>query len=176
MYIYIKSTCSLTNGHSAGVISAAQTLCNIAAEIRKQDQYKPASWQKKSSHKSIRASKLTSDEKLEKALFNIPSSRPVGPTNDTKAHASKKLKLPTNDPTKGQYRWSTFTPQSSRSSSSSSPSKSFREAKHHESSSSPLKRSITVPPVKLPNKPSKLRKLVPMEWRSRGEEKGNAKY
>ncbi|KAK1438592.1 hypothetical protein QVD17_04401 [Tagetes erecta] len=160
------------DGHSAGVISAAQTLCNIAAEIRKQDHYKPASWQKKSSHKSIRASKLTSDEKLEKALFNVPSSRP---TNDTKAHTSKKLKVPANDLTKGQYHWSTSTPQASRS-SSSSPSKFFREAKHHESGSSPLKRSITVPPAKLPNKPSKLRKLVPMEWRSRGDEKGNAKY
>ncbi|KAI3812900.1 hypothetical protein L1987_17613 [Smallanthus sonchifolius] len=181
------------DGHSAGVLSAAQTLCNIAAEFRKQDQYRPASWQKKSSQKSIRASKLTSDEKLEKALFTIPSTRlekalftipntrPVGPTNlinYTKAHTSKKLKLSVNDPTKGQYHWSTSTPQSSRS--SSSPSKSFKnssmEAKHHESSSSPLKRSITIPPEKLPNKPSKLRKLVPMEWKSRGDEKGNAKY
>ncbi|KAJ0811179.1 hypothetical protein HanPSC8_Chr17g0747881 [Helianthus annuus] len=171
-------------GHSAGVLSAAQTLCDLAAEFRKKDQYGPASWQKKTSHKSIRASKLTSDEKLEKALFTIPSSRSVGTTsliNDTKSHSSKKVKL---DPTKGPYHWSTTTPQSIRSSSSSSPSKLFKnksspmmEAKHHESSSSPLKRSMTAPPAKLPpNKPSKLRKLVPMEWKSRGDEKGNAKY
>ncbi|KAI7741982.1 hypothetical protein M8C21_008695 [Ambrosia artemisiifolia] len=169
-------------GHSAGVLSAAQTLCDLAAEFRKQDQYGLASWQKKSSHKSIRASKLTSDEKLEKALFSIPSSRSVETTtnliNNTKSHSSKKIKL---DPTKGQYHWSTFTPQSSRS-SSSSPSKSFKnknssmEGKLHESSSSPLKRSITAPPAKIPNKPSKLRKLVPVEWRSRGDEKSNAKY
>ncbi|KAL8200941.1 hypothetical protein R6Q57_012280 [Mikania cordata] len=169
------------DGHSAGVLSAAQTLCNIAAEFRKQDQCVPASWQKKSSHKSIKACKLTSDEKLEKALFTIPSSRIVGPTNgpnDSKANTSKKLKLSVNDPAKGQYHWSTSTPQSSRS--SSSPSKSFRnssmEAKYHESSSSLMKRTIITPPVKLPNKPSKLRKLVPMEWKSRGDVKGNARY
>ncbi|KAK9053116.1 hypothetical protein SSX86_029746 [Deinandra increscens subsp. villosa] len=160
------------DGHSTGVLSAAQTLCNIAAEFRKQDQYGPATWQKKSLHKSIRASKLTSDEKLEKALFTIPSSRPVRPTNlisDAKSHASKKRKLSVIDPTKGQYHWSTSTPQSSRS--SSSPSKPFKnssmESKHHESSSSSMKRSITTPPVKLSNKPSKLRKLGPTEWRSR---------
>ncbi|KAM0015558.1 hypothetical protein Hdeb2414_s0032g00712101 [Helianthus debilis subsp. tardiflorus] len=46
-----------------GVLSAAQTLCNIAAVFRKQGQYGPASWQKKSSQKPIRASKLTSDER-----------------------------------------------------------------------------------------------------------------
>ncbi|KAJ0427477.1 hypothetical protein HanHA300_Chr17g0635691 [Helianthus annuus] len=180
----LNSFYASTAGHSAGVLSAAQTLCDLAAEFRKKDQYGPASWQKKTSHKSIRASKLTSDEKLEKALFTIPSSRSVGTTsliNDTKSHSSKKVKL---DPTKGQYHWSTTTPQSIRSSSSSSPSKLFKnksspmmEAKHHESSSSPLKRSMTAPPAKLPpNKPSKLRKLVPMEWKSRGDEKGNAKY
>lgn len=169
-------------GHSAGVLSAAQTLCNIAAQFRKQAQNGPFSWQKKSFPKSIQASKLTSDEKLEKALFNIPSSRHVGPTNfingpdDLKSNTSKKLKLSVNEPPKGHYHWSTATPQSSRS----SPSKSFKntsmEAKHHESSSSSLKRSITNPPARFPNKPPKLRKLVPMEWKSRGDPKGNAKY
>ncbi|XP_076929210.1 uncharacterized protein LOC143593475 [Bidens hawaiensis] len=165
--------------HSAGVLLAAQTLCNIAAKFRKQGQYGLASWQKKSSQKSIRSSKLTSDEKLEKALFTIPSSRSVGPTSlinrsdDAKSNISKKLKPSVNDPAKGQYQWSTVTPQSIRS--SSSPNKIFKNA-HHESSSSPMKRSIATQHAKLPNKPPKLRKLVPMEWKSRGDHKGNAKY
>lgn len=150
-------------GNSAGVLSAAQTLCDIAARFRSQNG--TARWQKK----SIRATKLMSDEKLEKALFAIPSSRHVGPTNDSKTHPQKKLRLSTNDSTKPQFHWPTTTPQSSRS----SPSKIFKEPKHHESSSSgPMKRSITTPPGKLLNKPPKLRKLVPMEWKS----KGNGKY
>ncbi|KAJ0559210.1 hypothetical protein HanHA300_Chr06g0197801 [Helianthus annuus] len=174
----------LVSTFDRGVLSAVQTLCDIAAVFRKQGQYGPASWQKKSSQKPISASKLTSDEKLEKALFIIPSSRPVGPTNlingpdNAKSHTPKKLKLSANDPNKGRYHWSPVTPQSIRS--SSSPNKSFKnasmETKHRESSSSPLKRSITTPPVNLPNKPPKRRKLVPMEWKSRGDQKGNGKY
>lgn len=156
-------------GHSAGVLSAAQTLCDIAARYRKQDQNGGIRWQKKSSQKSIRSTKLMSaDEKLEKALFAIPSSRPVGPT----PHTQKKLRLSTTDPAKSQYHWPTVTPQSSRS----SPAKSFKNVSIEQSNSSPLKRSITTPPVKLLNKPPKLRKLVPMEWKSRGDQKGNGKY
>lgn len=175
--------------HSSKELTAAQTLCNIAAQCRKQDQDGTARWQKRSSNKSIRTSKLTSDEKLEKALFAIPSSRHVGPTNlingldDTKSHTPKKLKPSDNEknnnlnyPTKGQFHWSTTTPQSSRS----SPNKNFKnassmEVKHHENSSSPLKRSITSPPARLPNKPPKLRKLIPMEWKSQ-KGNGNGKY
>lgn len=168
-------------GNSAGVLSAAQTLCDIAARYRKQDQIGTVRWQKKSSsQKSIRqttttTTKLMSDEKLEKALFAIPSSRPVvGPTNDIKTHTQKKLRVSTNDPTnKAHYHWPTTTPQSSRS----SPNKSFKNVSMEQSNSnnSPMKRSITTtPPGKLLNKPPKLRKLVPMEWKtSRGDQKGN---
>lgn len=175
---------------SAGALSAAQILCDIAARCRKLDQDGMVRWQKKSSQKSIRPSKLTSDEKLEKALFTIPSSKFIGPSNlingldETKSHTPKKFRMPVNEKsndfsnptTKGPYHWPTVTPQSSRS----SPNKTFKntsmEAKHHESSSSGLKRAITTPPSRLPSKPPKLRKLVPMEWKSRGDQKGNGKY
>ncbi|XP_071705331.1 uncharacterized protein [Rutidosis leptorrhynchoides] len=165
-------------GNCSRELAAAQTLCNIAATCRKQDQEGMASWQKDSSNKVFRASKLTSDEKLEKALFTIPSSRHVGPNNlvnspnDMKSsHTQKKLKLSTND-----FHWSTSTPQSSRS----SPSKIFKVpplvSKHHESSSS-LKKTVTVTtPARFSNKPLKLRRLEPMEWKSRGDQKGYGKY
>ncbi|KVH95401.1 hypothetical protein Ccrd_002562 [Cynara cardunculus var. scolymus] len=172
--------------HSGGVLAAAQTLCDIASRFRKQDQNGTVRWQKKSSQKTIKASKLTSDEKLEKALFAIPSSRSTGPTNPiddaNKTHnTTKKLKLSVtekiNDPNKTPYHWS----QSNRS----SPMKSFKNTassteaaakQHHESSSSsPMKRSITTPPARLPHKPPKLRKLVPMEWKSQ-KGNGNGKY
>lgn len=158
-----SATTSKTPGGQ--ILSAAQTLCDIAARFRTQNG--TARWQKK----SIRATKLMSDEKLEKALFAIPSSRHVGPVNDSKTHSQKKLRVSTNDPTEPQFHWTTATPQSSRA----SPSKLFKEPKYHESSS-PLKRSITAAPGKLLNKPPKLRKLVPMEWKSRGDQKGNGKY
>ncbi|KAL4570733.1 hypothetical protein LXL04_026394 [Taraxacum kok-saghyz] len=157
-------------GNSSGVLSAAQTLCDIAARYRSGGAHR---WLKKStSHKSIRSTKLMSaDEKLEKALFAIPSSRPVtvGPTNDNKTHSQKKVLRV--DPTKAPpYHWPTVMPQSSRS----SPSKQSGNNNNNNNSNSPLKRSITTPPVKLQNKPPKLRKLIPMEWKS--NQKGNGKY
>ncbi|XP_071693769.1 uncharacterized protein [Rutidosis leptorrhynchoides] len=157
-------------GSSSMDVAAAETLCNIAAQCRK----------KKSFQKFSRAIKLTSDEKLEKALFTIPNSRPVGPTNlingpnDTKSHMQKKV----TNTAKGQFHWSSSTSQSSRSSPSKIVKNASMELKHHESSSSSsLKRSITTPPERFPNKPPKLRKLLPMEWKSnRGDKKGNGRY
>nr|GEV87903.1 hypothetical protein [Tanacetum cinerariifolium] len=170
--------------HSAGTLSAAQILCDIAARCRKLDQDGMVRWQKKASQKSLKASKLTSDEKLEKALFTIPSSKFIGPSNpingpdETKSHTLKKFRMPVNEKsndfsnptTKGPYPWPTVTPQSSRS----SPNKTLKNTSH-ESSSSGMKRAITTPPSRLPSKPPKIRKLVPMEWKSRGDQKGGFK-
>nr|XP_043607791.1 uncharacterized protein LOC122579647 isoform X2 [Erigeron canadensis] len=169
-------------GHPSRELAAAQTLCNIAAEYRKQDQEGMARWQKKPFQKSIRTSKLTSDEKLEKALFAIPISKSGGPTKFSYGpDVTKKHKLSVNEkssdlsnPTRGPFHWPTN--QSSRLSSSKNFKNVLMEAKHHESSSNPLKRSIASPPARLPNKPPKLRKLLPMEWKSRVDHKGNGKY
>ncbi|XP_022760672.1 uncharacterized protein LOC111306916 [Durio zibethinus] len=165
--------------HCPGLLTAAQTLCDIATKSFRQNPDGITRWPKKPSQKAMTARKTKSIEKPEE-IYATPSSvlgsdklvrSDVGQTIPSKRPKlsvveNKKDLSHINGVRKGPIAWST--PRSSRL----SPGKSLRDStvgiKH--STANVVKPPCTMqPPPTASDKPrssqQKLRKLMPVDWK-----------
>ncbi|GAB4857440.1 hypothetical protein Ancab_015349 [Ancistrocladus abbreviatus] len=161
--------------HSPRVLTAAQTLCDIANWCLKNDPNGVIKWPKRPSQKAMKARKFKSSEKPGDVLTPKSEMRDTGVVRTVDNVAlSKKPKLSMaekkedyahSNATRGPNYWPA--PRSSRSSPVRSSRDSVVEAKHCNGNSA--KQPFMVPPPprfldKASHSQQKLRKVVPMDW------------
>ncbi|KAK7358570.1 hypothetical protein VNO77_00503 [Canavalia gladiata] len=159
------------------ILTAAQTLCEIASHSPRQSSDGILRWQRKTSHKAMKACYFKSNEKLEEM-----SSRPISMIGSDMVAKSveqimppKKSRLslvenknsgPSNNVKKGPYAWPTS--KSSRSLPSKQVRDSFVENKR--TNASILKQHSMMPPPardldKVYDSHQQVGKLVVMDWK-----------
>ncbi|GAB2296761.1 hypothetical protein Dimus_030867 [Dionaea muscipula] len=169
------SNCKVDALHSPRLLTAAQTLCDIASCSSSQDPNGITKWPKQPSEKAMKARKFKSSEKHED--LSMPKSATA--SNDVvgiMGHTSsfKKPKLPVIEKKEdssymNSIRVSNYwpAPRSSRSSPTRFARDAIAEARH--SNGNFVRQSLLIPPPprvldKSSHGQQKPRKVVPMDW------------
>ncbi|KAI4326885.1 hypothetical protein L6164_019409 [Bauhinia variegata] len=172
---------TVTHGHCPRLFAAAQTLYDIATHLPRQNPGGIVRWQKKTSHKSMKARNPKSNDKTDETLSTpisvIGSDHMVRSLTPSKkprlSIVDRKDSVHFNNVKKGPTTWPTS--KSSRSFSNKSVRDPVVENRH--STASILKQhSMMPPPSRVGDKScdsqQKARKLVLMDWK-RGRDKSD---